>query len=256
MLVIPAIDLKDGQCVRLRRGKMNDCTVYSKDPAAVAHRWESEGARFLHVVDLDGARDGYPRNRTAIEAIINAVHVPVEVGGGIRDARTLEEYLEEGADRVVLGTLAYQIPQFVHDACRQWRERIALSVDAVGGNVAVKGWASVTEERAVDFAKRFEDYGIAAVVYTDIDRDGTLSGVNYNGVEEFARSVDIPVIASGGVASLTDIFELKRREDAGIAGVIVGQALYKKTIDLKEAISIGEGTGSRSTISEKKRGGR
>jgi len=241
MLVIPAIDLKGGKCVRLTKGRAEECTVYSDDPVGTAKQWEKIGAELLHVVDLDGALDGEPRNMKAIESIIDSVRVPVEVGGGIRSEEVVEKYLEIGAQRVVLGTRAHQDPAFVRNACRTWRNRIVLGVDASEGYVAVKGWTSVTREKAVDFAKRFEDYGIAAVIYTDINRDGTLTGINFDGVEEFAGKVDIPVIASGGAASLKDIEEIKKRERAGIIGVIVGKALYTGDIDLKKAIAIGLG---------------
>ncbi len=242
MLVIPAIDLKDGMCVRLKRGQMKDLTVYSDDPAGTAREWEGLGAEFLHVVDLDGAMEGEPRNTRSIEAILNAVRIPVEIGGGIRTAESVEKYLTIGVRRVVLGTRAFEDPAFVREACRAWSDRVVLSVDTALGRIAVKGWTSVTREDAVAFVKKFEDAGIAAIIYTDIERDGTLSGMNYDGVEAFARQVGIPVIASGGVASLRDIRELKARERSGIAGVIVGKALYSGAVDLAEAVAIGRGS--------------
>lgn len=241
MLVIPAIDIQGGKCVRMRRGKREECTVYSDDPVGKAREWEEKGAGLLHVVDLDGAFEGTPKNAQTIKAIIAAVGIPVEVGGGIRTESALEEYLNLGASRVVLGTRAYQDSDFVHAACRKWRDRIVLGVDASGGRVAIKGWTQVTGEAAADFAKRFTGHGIAAVIYTDIERDGTLTGVNFDGVEKFAGDIGVPVIASGGVSSLADIRELKKREGAGISGVIVGQALYTGAIDLTEAVAVGLG---------------
>ena len=235
MIVYPAIDLKDGRCVRLVRGEMNSATVFNDDPAAQARSFAAAGAKWIHVVDLDGAFAGKPRNAAAVEAIVKAVPVKVQLGGGIRDAATLEAWLGKGVARVVLGTAAIKNPNLVRAACRRWPGQVALGIDARGGKVAVEGWAETSAVAALDLARRFEDAGAAAIIYTDIDRDGALQGVNVDATATLARALKTPVIASGGISSLDDIAALKA---AGIPGAIVGRALYDGRVDLKSALAL------------------
>lgn len=241
MLLYPAIDLKEGQCVRLWRGEMNRATVFSDDPAGQARKFAQQGCKRLHVVDLDGAFAGKPMNAAAVDAILGAVSVPVQLGGGIRDLAAVARWLERGVARVVLGTLALRAPGIVREACREFPGKIAIGIDAKGGHVAVEGWAESSEMTTLDLARRFEDSGAAAVIHTDIERDGTLAGLNVAATAELAAQLAIPVIASGGVASLEDIKALKRAETSGIEGVIVGRALYDGRLDLKQALDILEG---------------
>ncbi len=238
MILFPAIDLKNGQCVRLYKGDMARATVFSDDPAAQAIGFAAQGCRWLHVVDLDGAFAGKSVNAAAVEAILGAVEVPVQMGGGIRGLEAIESWLSRGVSRVVLGTLALRSPDIVREACRKFPGRIAVGVDAREGRVAVEGWAEKSDVRTLELARRFADSGAAAIVYTDIERDGTLEGMNVAGVAALARSLPVPVIASGGVASLDDLVALKKEEKAGIDGVIVGRALYDKCIDLAEALRV------------------
>ncbi len=238
MELYPAIDLKEGQCVRLWRGRMDRATVFSDDPAGQAKSFAAQGCRWLHVVDLDGAFAGKPVNGHAVDSILGAAKIPVQLGGGIRDLATVERWLERGIARVVLGTLALRAPEIAREACAKFPRQIAIGIDAKAGRVAVEGWAEASDMEAGDLARRFEDSGAAAIVYTDIDRDGTMAGLNVEGTAELARGLSIPVIASGGVASIEDIKALKRAEDAGIGGVIVGRALYDGRLDLKEALSV------------------
>lgn len=238
MELYPAIDIKEGQCVRLWRGRMDRATVFSDDPAGQAKSFAAQGCRWLHVVDLDGAFAGKPVNGQAVDSILEAIEVPVQLGGGIRDLATVERWLERGIARVVLGTLALRAPDIAREACAKFPRRIAIGIDAKAGRVAVEGWAEASDMEAGDLARRFEDSGAAAIVYTDIDRDGTMAGLNVEGTAELARGLSIPVIASGGVASIEDIKALKRAEDAGIEGVIVGRALYDGRLDLKEALGV------------------
>ncbi|MBU6508219.1 MAG: 1-(5-phosphoribosyl)-5-[(5-phosphoribosylamino)methylideneamino]imidazole-4-carboxamide isomerase [Alphaproteobacteria bacterium] len=235
MIVYPAIDLKDGRCVRLVRGEMNSATVFNDDPAAQARSFAAAGATWIHVVDLDGAFAGKPRNAAAVEAIVKAVPVKVQLGGGIRDAATLEAWLGKGVARVVLGTAAIKNPNLVRAACRRWPGQVALGIDARGGKVAVEGWAETSAVAALDLARHFEDAGAAAIIYTDIDRDGALQGVNVDATATLARALKTPVIASGGISSLDDIAALKA---AGIPGAIVGRALYDGRVDLKSALAL------------------
>jgi len=236
VIVYPAIDLKDGRCVRLVRGDMARATVFGDDPAAQARSFSQAGARWIHVVDLDGAFAGRPQNAAAVEAVVAAVPaLGIQLGGGIRDAATVEAWLGKGVARVVLGTAAVKNPDLVREACRRWPGRIALAIDARGGKVAVEGWAETSSLTALDLARRFEDAGAAAVVYTDIDRDGALQGVNVAATAALARAIRTPVIASGGIASLDDIAALKA---AGIPGAIVGRALYDGRIDLRSALAL------------------
>jgi len=238
MIVIPAIDLKNGQCVRLEQGLMEKDTVYSDDPAAMARHWQDEGGELLHLVDLDGAFAGVPKNRAAIQAIVAAVDIPTELGGGIRDLETIEAYLELGVDRVILGTVAKENPQLVAEACRRFPGRIVVGIDAKNGLVAVRGWAEVTEKKAIDLAREMEGFGVTAIIYTDIARDGMMQGPNLEATAALAGAISIPVIASGGVSSLDDIRNLLQIEAAGIAGVITGKAIYNGALNLREAVAL------------------
>jgi phosphoribosylformimino-5-aminoimidazole carboxamide ribotide isomerase len=238
VIVYPAIDLKGGQCVRLLKGDMRAATVFNDDPAAQARAFEGQGFRWLHVVDLDGAVAGKTANGSAVEAILRAVAVPVQLGGGIRDAASIERWLERGVRRVILGTAALTNPALVRDACRAFPGSIAVGIDARGGKVAVEGWAKTSEVSALELAPRFEDCGVAAIIYTDIERDGALAGVNVEATAALAQRLETPVIASGGVASLDDIRALQRYESDGIEGVICGRALYDGRIEPKAALAL------------------
>jgi len=240
MLVIPAIDLKEGRCVRLYQGDMNQATVYADDPVATALRWQSEGAERLHVVDLDGAVSGAGVNTAAIEHICQALTIPVQVGGGIRDVAAIERLLSRGVSRVILGTVAYRQPEIVATACQRFPGRITVGIDARAGKVAVQGWTEATELEAVELARRCASTGVSEIVYTDIARDGTSQGVNLDATLALARSVTLPIIASGGVASIQDIKRLLPLETEGITGVIVGRALYTGAVKLAEAIRVGK----------------
>ena len=235
MLVIPAIDLKDGQCVRLRQGRMDDATVFSDDPVAMAAHWVAQGARRLHLVDLNGAFAGAPVNGDAVRAIARAQGaVPLQIGGGIRSADTIEAYLQAGVRYVILGTKAVTDPEFVSRVCREFPDRIIVGIDARDGRVATEGWAEATEVLAVDLARRFAADGVSAIVYTDIDRDGMLGGVNLDATLAVAAA-GIPVIASGGVTNLEDIRALRAVAGHGILGAITGRAIYEGTLDLAAA---------------------
>lgn len=234
MILYPAIDLKDGQCVRLVRGDMDQATVFNDSPADQARRFAEAGASWLHVVDLNGAFEGKPVNAKAVEGILGASDMPVQLGGGIRTMQTIETWLTAGVSRVVLGTVAVKDPDLVRAACREWPGKVALGIDARGGRVAVEGWAEVSDLDARDLALRFEDAGAAAIVYTDIDRDGVLQGPNVQATSALADAVSTPVIASGGVSSVADLQALAAAP--GIAGAIVGRALYDGRIDLADAL--------------------
>ena len=234
MILYPAIDLKDGQCVRLLRGDMAQATVFGDDPAAQALRFQAAGCQWLHLVDLNGAFAGQPVNAAAVEAILAAVTVPCQLGGGIRDLATIEMWLTKGLARVILGTVAVDDPDLVRAAARAFPGKVAVGIDARGGRVATKGWATETDIQATDLARRFEDAGVAALIYTDIDRDGAMQGPNLSATESLARAVSIPVIASGGVSSLADLIAL--RDTGVIAGAISGRALYDGAIDLATAL--------------------
>jgi phosphoribosylformimino-5-aminoimidazole carboxamide ribotide isomerase len=236
MLLIPAIDLKDGKCVRLRQGRMEDDTVFSDDPVAVADRWVAVGARRLHVVDLNGAFAGRPVNAEAIRRIAEAhPGVPIQVGGGIRDDDTIELYLSMGVSYVILGTNAVNVPHFVGDACSEFPGHIMVALDAKEGKVAIDGWSKLSNHDVVDIAKRFEREGVEAIIYTDINRDGMMAGVNVEATAALARAITIPVIASGGVSRLDDIRRLCEVASEGVMGAIVGRALYEGDLDLAEA---------------------
>jgi phosphoribosylformimino-5-aminoimidazole carboxamide ribotide isomerase len=241
VIVFPAIDLKDGVCVRLIRGEMGRATVFNTDPTAQAREFESAGFTWLHLVDLNGAVAGRPVNESAVTAILGAIKIPTQLGGGIRDMATVERWLAAGVARVILGTLALEDPDLVKDACRRFPGRIAVGIDARGGRVAVAGWTRTSEAKALDVALRFEDAGVAAIIYTDIGRDGAMTGVNVEATVDLAFALTTPVIASGGVSSLADLSELKSHEAAGIAGVICGRALYDGRIAPADALRIARG---------------
>jgi phosphoribosylformimino-5-aminoimidazole carboxamide ribotide isomerase len=238
MILFPAIDLKNGQCVRLRQGDMDQATVFNDDPAAQALAFQRQGFQWLHVVDLDGAFAGQPMNGRAVDAILKAVRFPVQLGGGVRDMGVVEGWLAKGVARVIIGTAAVRDPAFVRAAARAWPGRIVVGIDARDGLVAVEGWAETSTLAAADLARRFEDAGVAAIVYTDIARDGMLQGVNWEGTIALARAVSIPVIASGGLASLDDIRRLMAPDAAILQGAITGRALYDGRIDPAEALAL------------------
>lgn len=236
MLVIPAIDLKDGHCVRLRQGLMEDSTVFSDDPVATATRWADQGARRLHLVDLNGAFEGKPVNAGAVEAIAKALpNLPIQIGGGIRDLKTIEHYINAGVGSVIIGTQAVKEPAFVRVACREFPGRIIVGIDAKQGLVATDGWAEVSTMRATELARAFEQVGVTAIVYTDIARDGMMQGVNVEATLEMAKASSIPIIASGGISHLDDIRALVNHARDGISGAITGRAIYEGTLDLAEA---------------------
>lgn len=238
MILFPAIDLKDGACVRLKRGEMNQATVFNTDPAAQARAFADAGCSWIHVVDLNGAFAKKPVNGDAVDSILKAVKVPLQLGGGIRDMATIEMWLERGVRRVILGTVALRDPLLVKEACKRHPNRIAVGIDARAGWVAVEGWAETSDVTAVDLALKFEDAGVSGIIYTDIDRDGLLSGPNVEATAALARRLTTPVIASGGVSSLEDLRALKAVSSAGIAGVISGRALYDGRIDLPAALEL------------------
>ncbi len=243
MIVIPAIDIKNGRCVRLEQGRMDRETVFSDDPAAMARQWAAQGAALIHLVDLDGAVSKAPRNRAVIAAIVQAVNVPLQLGGGIRDLATIEMYFELGVERIVIGTEAIRNPALLKDAGRRFPDRMVVGIDARNGLVAIEGWTETTGTTAIDLARRFEDCGLAAINFTDIHRDGMQTGPNIEATGQLARSVTIPVVASGGVSTLDDIRNLKPLEADGVTGVITGKALYSGTLDLKAAMAIAGGDG-------------
>jgi phosphoribosylformimino-5-aminoimidazole carboxamide ribotide isomerase len=238
MLLIPAIDIKDGRCVRLRQGDMNSATVFSEDPVAMARHWVDLGARRLHVVDLNGARSGKPVNEPVIRRIVEevGVEVPVQLGGGLRDLDTIERYIDGGVGFVVIGTAAVKNPGFLHDACSAFGGHVIVALDARDGKVATDGWSKLTGHDVVDLAVKFEDYGVEAILYTDIGRDGMLTGVNLDATVALARAVKIPVIASGGVATIEDIERLCSVQSEGIEAAILGRSLYEGTLDFRAAL--------------------
>jgi phosphoribosylformimino-5-aminoimidazole carboxamide ribotide isomerase len=237
MLLIPAIDLKDGHCVRLQQGDMNLSTTFGEDPAAMARRWLEAGARRLHLVDLNGAFAGKPINEAAVKSIIKAVgdEIPVQLGGGIRDLDTIERYLDDGLSYVIIGTAAVKSPGFLKDACSAFGGHIIVGLDAKDGKVATDGWSKLTGHEVIDLAKKFEDYGVEAVVYTDIGRDGMLTGINIEATVKLAQALTIPVIASGGLAGIKDIEQLCEVEEQGIEGVICGRSIYSGALDFVKA---------------------
>ena len=241
MILFPAIDLKEGLAVRLQQGDMARATVFNRDPAAQARAFESQGYDYLHIVDLDGAFAGKPMNAAAVESILSAVKIPLQLGGGIRDRATIDGWLGKGVARVIIGTAAVRDPALVKEAARAHPGRIAVGLDARDGKVAVEGWAENSEIGIVELAHRFADAGVAAIVATDISRDGAMTGIDADAIADFARAVGIPVIASGGVASLADIAALQAREKDGIAGAIIGRALYDGRLDAKAALDLVQG---------------
>lgn len=240
MLLIPAIDLKNGHCVRLRQGNMDDVTVFSEDPAEMARRWADQGAQRIHVVDLDGAIKGQPVNLKVVEQIAAAVDVPVQVGGGIRDEETVQRYLNAGVAYVIIGTKAVNTPHFLRDLCLEYPRHIIVSLDAKDGRLALNGWAKLTHFDAVEAAQHCERDGVEALIYTDIGRDGMMAGFNVDSTRTMAQAVNTPVYASGGVATLDDIRRLKELEGDGVAGAVIGRALYEGGFTLADAIKIAQ----------------
>ena len=237
MLIIPAIDLKDGRCVRLQQGDMGSATVFSEDPVAMARHWAAQGARRLHIVDLNGAVAGKPKNEKVIREMIGAVGetLPIQLGGGIRDLDTIESYIDAGVGYVIIGTAAVKNPGFLHDACYAFPGHIIVGLDAKDGKVAVEGWSKMTGHDVVDLGKKFEDYGVEALVYTDIGRDGMLTGVNVEATLKLAQAIKIPIIASGGLSSVKDVQAVCKLVPEGIVGAIAGRALYEGKLDFKKA---------------------
>ncbi len=241
MLIIPAIDIKDGHCVRLEQGDMQRATIFSDDPEAMARRWKDLGCKRLHVVDLNGAFAGKPKNESAIKKIIAVMgdEVPVQLGGGIRDLDTIERYLDDGVTYIVIGTAAVKNPGFLHEACDAFPGHIVVALDAKDGKVATDGWSKLSGHDVIDLAKRFQDYGVEAVLYTDIGRDGMMTGVNIDATVKLAQVLTVPVIASGGLNNLDDVKKLKLVESEGIMGVITGRAIYDGTLDFQAAQAAG-----------------
>lgn len=241
MVIIPAIDIKDGRCVRLQQGQLGTESVYSDDPVAVARRWESEGAELIHVVDLDGAFSGTPKHRDLALKIVQSVKIPIQVAGGIRTIEDIEQYIKQGVSRIVLGTRVVSDRAFLETACRTFPGRISVGLDTRSGKVLVKGWTEATEQSALDLVNQLDGLGILSIIFTDVQRDGMLKGPNLEAIRELARSVEIPIIASGGISSLEDIRSLLALESSGVAGVIVGKALYTGAVKLNEALSLTRG---------------
>lgn len=240
MIIIPAIDIKDGKCVRLRQGKMDDCTVFNADPVAQAKTWENSGAQRIHIVDLDGSIQGRPAALEAITAIASNVGIPIEVGGGIRNRETVEKYLQAGVQFCIIGTKAAKNPHEVRELLRAFPGRIAIGIDALNGKVAVEGWTAATNSSAAELAQEFDDLGPAAFIYTDISKDGMMQGPNIPATRQFADSVTSPVILSGGVTTIDDLRNVFALRHARIMGIIIGRALYEKTIDLSEAVRLAQ----------------
>lgn len=237
-ILYPAIDLKDGCCVRLKQGEMNAVTVFHKDPSEQAADFESQGFEYLHVVDLNGAFEGRPVNLSSVLEILQSVKIPVQLGGGIRDLKTISLWLEKGVKRVILGTTAWRDPELVKIACREFPGSIAVGIDAKAGNIAIEGWAETSKIAPSEFAKRFEDFGVSAIIFTDVERDGVLKGINLSATINLARTVSIPIIASGGLNSIEDIKTLMLPEYEILHGVIVGRALYEGRLNSKEALHL------------------
>jgi len=238
LIIIPAVDIKGGKCVRLEQGLMNKETIFSDHPEEMALLWERKGAERLHLVDLDGAVRGKPLNKRAIKNVIDAVSIPVELGGGIRDLDTIEEYINLGIDHIIIGTVAYKNPDLVEEACKRYSGKIIVAIDSKDNYVSVEGWTEPTSIIAIDLAKRFEDIGIAALIYTDIKRDGMRRGPNIDGIREFAKGINVGVIAAGGISSIKDIEDLLPLEEDGVSGIITGRALYDGSLKLEEAMDI------------------
>lgn len=253
MLIIPAIDLRKGRCVRLIRGDLRDETVYSEEPVSMAKLWQLKGAQFLHVVDLDGAITGEPKNLVHLFGIVKALKIPVEFGGGVRDFDTLKAILEKGVRRVILGTSAAMDEKFLRKALDRYGDRVVVGVDAKDGYIALRGWVETSKRKAVDFARDMQDFGVKRIIYTDIKKDGMLSGPNLKATKEMASGLKIPVIASGGVTTLRDVEMLRNLERYGVEGAIVGKALYSGAMDLKEAVKVGAGLAKAPRARAKKK---
>jgi phosphoribosylformimino-5-aminoimidazole carboxamide ribotide isomerase len=240
MIIFPAIDLKNGLCVRLKKGEMDQATVFNKSPAAQAKEFLQAGFSWIHIVDLNGAFEGKPVNIDAVKSIIEAIggDMSIQLGGGIRDLATIKNWLDSGVTRVILGTAALRNPELVKEACKQYPERIVVGIDGKSGKVAVEGWAETSDIEVTQLAKKFENAGVAAIIYTDINRDGLMLGPDLDGTAALARSINIPVIASGGVSSMADIAAIKKVENDGVAGVIVGRAMYEGKINVEEALKL------------------
>jgi phosphoribosylformimino-5-aminoimidazole carboxamide ribotide isomerase len=242
MIIIPAIDLKDGKCVRLKQGQMNQSTIFSENPAAMAKKWLDLGAKRLHLVDLDGAFAGKPVNEDAIKSIVSEIgsEIPIQLGGGIRNLNTVENFLNSGVDSIIVGTAAVTNPGFLHEACYAFPGQIIVGLDAKDGNVAINGWAKLTGHNVIELAQKFEEYGVESVIYTDIGRDGMMSGVNIEATVKLSESLKVPVIASGGVSNIKDIEMLCDVSNIGIRGVITGTAIYEGSLDFKKAQELAE----------------
>lgn len=238
MIIIPAVDIKQGKCVRLLQGRMEDTTLYSDDPLEMALRWQNAGAELIHVIDLDGAFSKQAMNLKSVKNILAGISVPIQLGGGIRDLKIIEMYIDIGVSKLIIGSEALYNPSFVKDACKKFPGRIVVGIDARNGKVAVEGWTQTSETKAIDLAKEFESCGVAAINFTDIHRDGMQTGPNIRETAALAEAVSIPIIASGGVNTIQDIINLKQIESKGVKGVITGKALYEGTLDLQEAIRI------------------
>lgn len=238
MIIIPAVDIKGGKCVRLEQGFMDRETIFSDYPEEMALQWERKGAKRLHLVDLDGAVQGIPYNKKVIRNVVDRVSIPVQLGGGIRDLDTIEGYINLGIDRIIIGTVAYKDPDLVETACKRYPGRVIVAIDSKDSYVSVEGWTEATNIIAIDLAKRFEDMRISSIIYTDIKRDGMKRGPNIDGIREFATATNIPVIAAGGVSSIRDIENMAKLEDDGLSGIVVGRALYDGSVTLEEAICI------------------
>ena len=238
MLIIPAIDIKKGKCVRLFQGNFEKEIIYGDDPIEVAEKWEKQGAKLLHIVDLDGAKTGRIKHLKLIAEIIKNISIPVEVGGGIRDLDTIEELFAAGVGNVILSTLAYENSSLLKKICEQYQEKISVSIDAKEGFFSIKGWQETTKEKAIDFAQRMEVLGVKRFIYTDIKRDGTLSGINLEGIRKFAASIEGKVIASGGISNIEDVKRIKNLGLNNLSGIIIGKALYTGAIDLRKSLKI------------------
>jgi phosphoribosylformimino-5-aminoimidazole carboxamide ribotide isomerase len=238
LIVIPAIDLKDGKCVRLAQGDFNRVNLYAEDPVAIAKQWQSEGAPRIHVVDLDGSLAGLPKNKEVVKRIVEAIDIPIQIGGGIRDIETIETYLAMGVKWVILGTMAIRNPLLVETACKNFQGHIIVGIDAKNGRAAIQGWTLQTDQSPVGLAKLYEGFGLEAIIYTDIKRDGMEVGVNVEATKRLSQSVNVPVIASGGVSGMQDIENLMEAEPFGVMGVIVGKALYTGALSLERAIAL------------------
>lgn len=238
MLIIPAIDLRGGQCVRLTQGKLDKETVFSKDPVFIAKLFRAKGAKRLHIVDIDGAFSGKPQNKSIIKKIVKAVDIPVQLGGGIRDFKTIKKILSRGIDKVIIGTAAIYDPNLARRAIQEFGRKVIVGIDAFNGKVAIGGWKEITSIDAIELAKKLELWGVSEIIFTDISKDGMLEGPNLRAIKKMAKSVNIPIIASGGISSLKDIERIKRLEKYGVMGVIIGKAIYTESISLEDAIQL------------------